>query len=276
MKAAEVLSDLAEFLESHGIEDSAFEAEQLLGVVLKIVPPLFRVHNLELPDRVLNELQVLAERRVSGYPLQYILGEWEFFGLPFSVGEGVLIPRADTEILVETALKFINDRPNLKIIDLCSGSGCIAVALEKNTKECTVLALEKEDAAYEYLKENVHLNHSLVIPLKGDVMTPFGDDYDLIVSNPPYITPEAMENLQREVTYEPETALRGGEDGLFFYREIIKRWAPILGRGGMLAVEIGFDQKDAVMDIFKNGGLSEIKCVKDYGGNDRVVTGIKP
>ena len=276
MKASEALTNLAEFLESHGIEDSAFEAEQLLGVVLKIVPPLFRVHNLELPDRVLNELQVLAERRVSGYPLQYILGEWEFFGLPFSVGEGVLIPRADTEILVETALKFINGRPNLKIIDLCSGSGCIAVALEKNTKECTVLALEKEDAAYEYLKENVHLNHSLVIPLKGDVMNPFGDDYDLIVSNPPYITPEAMENLQREVTYEPDTALRGGEDGLFFYHEIVKRWAPILKCGGMLAVEIGFDQKDAVMDIFKNGGLAEIKCVKDYGGNDRVVTGIKP
>lgn len=276
MKAAEALSALAEFLEGHGIEDSGFEAEQLLAAAMDSDQSFLRIGNPDVSPKLMEELQTMAERRVSGYPLQYILGEWEFFGLPFSVGEGVLIPRPDTEVLVETALKFINGRPNLKIIDLCSGSGCIAVALEKNTEECAVLALEKEDAAYQYLKENVHLNHSLVIPLKGDVMLPFGDGYDLIISNPPYITPEAMENLQREVTFEPDTALRGGDDGLFFYREIVKCWAPLLKCGGMLAVEIGFDQKDAVVDILKSGDLSQIKSIKDYGGNDRVVIGIKP
>ncbi len=276
MKALDTLRTLAEKLQCCGILDSEFEAEQILVSLLKISSTALRTQNPEVSDETAEELQDMIKRRQEGYPLQYILGEWEFFGLPFKVGEGVLIPRADTEVLVETALKYVDGREALKIIDLCSGSGCIAIALEKNAKNCAVAALEKEPEAYRYLTANIELNQSRVIPLQGDVMIPFGNNYDLIVSNPPYITPEAMEGLQREVTFEPDSALRGGEDGLYFYREIVKGWAPLLKSGGMLAVEIGFDQRKAVMEIFKKGGLSNIQCTKDYGGNDRVVSGTKP
>jgi len=265
-----------ELLKSNGISDSEFEAEQLVCKVLGLTPSALRLRNPEADERQEASIKAMADRRVEGYPLQYILGEWEFFGLPFLVGEGVLIPRADTEVLVETALKYINGREKLKIIDLCSGSGCIAIALEKHTKSCAVTALEKEPAAYEYLTKNIELNRSRVIPLQGDVRIPFGGEYDLIVSNPPYITPEAMESLQREVTFEPDSALRGGEDGLCFYREIVKGWAPLLKSGGVLAVEIGFDQRDAVAELFKNGGLYKVRCIKDYGGNDRVICGTRP
>lgn len=276
MKAAEALRNLSEFLKNKGVEDSGFEAEQLLAAVLKAIPSSVRLGNPELRDSDLKKLQSMADCRAEGYPLQYLIGEWEFFGLPFSVGEGVLIPRPDTEVLVETALGYISGRKNLKIIDLCSGSGCIAVALSKHTENCEISALEKEPKAYEYLKKNVELNQVDVATIKGDIINPFGSGYDLIVSNPPYITAEAMNELQKEVTFEPDTALRGGEDGLLFYRLIVNVWTPLLKSGGMLAVEIGFDQREAVTDIFGNVGFKGIKCIKDYGGNDRVIVGTKP
>ncbi len=275
MTAIDTLYSVADFLEKHNIPDGRFEAEQILISVLDITLSELRLQNPGLSDKQRQEVERICQKRVECYPLQYLIGEWEFFGLPFSVGEGVLIPRADTEILVERALNFIDGRENLSIIDLCSGSGCIAVALDKNTTNCSVKALEKEPEALEYLKRNIKLNHSKATPIEGDVMEPMGGGYDLIVSNPPYITAEAMKSLQTEVTYEPDTALYGGEDGLLFYREIVKGWTPLINPEGMLAVEIGFDQREAVSRLFSEAGLKDIKCIKDYGGQDRVITGIK-
>ncbi len=276
MTALGAIHAVAEILEKADIEDSRFEAEQILCSLLGLTASELRLQNPKLSEPEEQKILFLAQRRGEGYPLQYLLGEWEFFGLPFIVGEGVLIPRADTEILVETALDFIGDQQNLNIIDLCSGSGCIAIAIEKNTANCNVSALEKESAALEFLNKNIKLNRSAVSPIEGDVMVPQGGGYDLIVSNPPYITAKAMKALQKEVTHEPTTALFGGEDGLHFYRVICEKWIPLLNRGGMLAAEIGFDQRYDVMKLFETHGLTEIRCIKDYGGQDRVITGIKP
>lgn len=275
MTASDTLHSTAKFLEKHNIPDSRFEAEQIVSYILEIAPLELRTQNPTLSDAELSKVESVCKKRAEGYPLQYIIGQWEFFGLPFLVGEGVLIPRADTEILVETALNFIKSREKLSIIDLCSGSGCIAVALEKNTCDCKVYALEKDAKAFEFLKKNIRLNGSKVVPIEADVTKPQTEKYDLIVSNPPYITAEAMESLQKEVTYEPSVALFGGDDGLEFYRQITRHWTPFINAGGMLAVEIGFDQARAVAKLFEEAGLTEIKCIKDYGGNDRVVCGIK-
>lgn len=275
MRAIDAVELAAETLENSGLPDSRFEAEQIVMSTLGLTASEMRLKNPELRGKQREQILDTANKRAEGYPLQYLLGEWEFFGLPFLVGEGVLIPRADTEILVESALEFIDCRENLNIIDLCSGSGCIAVAIEKNTRNCRVSALEKEAAALDFLKRNIKLNEAEVEPIEGDVMKPAGGGYDLVVSNPPYITGEAMKTLQKEVTFEPETALYGGEDGLRFYRAICEGWTPLINRGGMLAVEIGFDQKEAVMKLFRSVGLREVKCIKDYGGQDRVIIGLK-
>ena len=177
---------------------------------------------------------------------------------------------------METALSFIGDSRGLKIIDLCSGSGCVAIAIAANTRNCEISALEKSAAACEFLRQNILLNKVKVTPVSGDLFCPMGDGYDLIVSNPPYITSNAMESLQTEVTHEPAMALSGGTDGLAFYRGICEKWVPLLNPRGMLAVEIGYDQRDAVTSLFETAGLTEITCIKDYGGNNRVITGKKP
>lgn len=231
----------------------------------------------------------LTERRVNGEPLQYLLGEWEFYGMPFKVGEGVLIPRPDTEILVETVLEFFvkAGRKSPEIVDLCSGSGCVAVAIQKNLPMSKVTAVELSSEAFPYLVENIRRNDVDVKTMKGDVLNGellrnFADpeDYgeyrkvDCIVSNPPYLTEKEMGELQSEVRCEPQVALYGGTDGLKFYRVIACLWKEILAEGGLIAFEIGFEQGKAVYDILEKSGYSDIKIIKDLGGNDRVVVGV--
>ncbi len=264
-----------DFLEKHGIEDPSFEAEQL---ILKIAN-CSRI-DIMLGAKTLDEaeekaLESALERRIKGEPLQYIIGEWEFYSLPFFVGNGVLIPRADTEVLVSSALEFLEGKSGKRVIDLCSGSGCIAVAVEKNAPENKVFALEKYDRAYEFLEKNIKRNEVAVTPIKGDVFEGTEERFDLILSNPPYIKPEAMKTLQKEVTFEPETALAGGEDGLIFYRAIIDKWANRLNLGGALMVEIGFDQKEEVMALMEAAGLRNITPKKDINGLWRVIVGTR-
>ena len=166
-----------------------------------------------------------VKRRAGREPLQYLLGEWEFYSLPFKVGEGVLIPRADTEVLVETALNIIKNRQKPVIADLCSGSGCVAVAIAKNNAKSKVYAAEKSDIAFGYLTENIKLNSAdNVAAVKADVLMPDfeTEPLDLIVSNPPYIPEAQLAFLQPEVKHEPAMAINGGDDGLIFYREIAR------------------------------------------------------
>ncbi len=250
----EYLKETAERLKRVGVDSPDFEATQLVRAAA---------------DK--EAVEEMLKRRRGGEPLQYILGEWEFFGLPFKVGEGVLIPRPDTEILVEAALEIIGNK-NLSVLDLCSGSGAIAIAIAKNSN-CNVTAIEKSEKAFRYLMENVTLNNVNVNCILGDVFENFTGEFDIILSNPPYIASKVIEGLSEEVKREPEMALDGGEDGLMFYRRIMGYWKTKLKEGGTLAVEIGYDQAKSVMKLFEQEGFGKIALKKDYSGNDRAILG---
>lgn len=271
-------------------EDFEFECRCIFEDIMGIDSLGLVIHGEDAADETkLKRALELTERRVNGEPLQYLLGEWEFYGMPFKVGEGVLIPRPDTEILVDTVLDFFIKAGNKspEIVDLCSGSGCIATAIQKNMPMSRVTAIELSSEAFPYLVENIRRNGVDVKIMKGDVLNGdmlrnFADpeDYgeyrkvDCIVSNPPYLTEKEMGELQSEVKCEPQTALYGGADGLKFYRVIACLWKEILAEDGLIAFEIGFEQGEAVADILKKSGYSDIKIIKDLGGNDRVVIGI--
>ncbi|MDR2531788.1 MAG: peptide chain release factor N(5)-glutamine methyltransferase [Oscillospiraceae bacterium] len=225
----------------------------------------------EFAEKNNQDLNALLKRREDGEPLQYILGEWEFYGYNFKVGKGVLIPRPETEFLIDLAKKH---KPKT-IYDLCAGSGCVGIALAKETG-CEVIAVEISDEAIEYLKHNAELNNVSVKIIKDDVLKPeFGfEKADCILVNPPYLTKAEMGELQAEVTHEPEIALFGGEDGLDFYREIFRLWDGKLKQGGLFAVEVGHKQAGAVAELMRESGFNP-QIIKDYSGTDRIIYAIK-
>ena len=202
------------------------------------------------------------DERASGRPLQYIMGTWNFMGYEFYVGEGVLIPRDDTETTVLRALKLLNGREAPRVIDLCSGSGAIAISLKKMMPQAQVTALELSEDALGYLKRNAERNGAEITIVKGDVSTDaekFADgSFDMIVSNPPYIISNQIDTLQRELSYEPRMALDGGKDGLDFYRIITERWAAKIKPNGWLVYETGEDEHEATADIMKASGFCDI------------------
>ena len=217
--------------------------------------------------------QIVLKRR-QGIPLQYILGRWWFYKYEFLVGEGVLVPRQDTEVLVESALDFIKDIKEPAVCDLCSGSGCIAISIAADRPDAKVYAVEKYQAAFSYLEKNIQHNKTPnVTPKLYDVLdTPFGK-YNLIVCNPPYIPTADKADLSKEVLNEPHTALFGGDDGLYFYREISKNWKQSLLENGILAFEVGINEADAVAQILKDNGFISIGFKNDLIGIQRVVFG---
>lgn len=275
VRLAELRKQAESKLKSCGIENAAFDADLMIEKSSGIPYNEFELKK----DSSVDETAVfeLVERRCGGEPLQYILGEWEFWGLPFRVGEGVLIPRPDTETLVEQSLRLIKGTDSPKVLDLCSGSGCIAAAIAHERADADVTAVELYDAAFGYLEENVKLNGVRVNCVRCDVLDGpneklISQRFDLIVSNPPYIDSTDMRSLQREVKHEPITALAGGNDGLLFYRAIAEKWVPLLLEHGSIAVEIGRDQATDVIAVFSQKGL-RCSSYKDYGGNDRVIIG---
>lgn len=214
-------------------------------------------------------------RRKRGIPLQYILREWEFYSLSFKVGRGVLIPRADSEILVDLAIEELHLSDHREVFDLCAGSGALGIAIAHNCPQARVTLVEKSRAAFKYLKKNCELNNTKANLVCGDVETWLPPQKaDLIVSNPPYISKEEMKKLQREVKYEPTMALYGGRDGLRFYRILCNRANELLDSGGRLMVEIGWKQGQEVKGIFERYGFESVEILQDYSGNDRVVSGI--
>ena len=230
-------------------------------------------------DEQFNAIECDIAARLSGRPLQYILGEWEFYSLPFIVGEGVLVPRPETELLVDFALDFLRDKESPVVYDLCSGSGCIAAAVGKNRPNARVFALEWSEAALGYLTENIKLNSTAnVSVLKADVLA--GPSFtnlpapDLILSNPPYIPSADMAHLMDEVLCEPEMALLGGADGLDFYRALATLWLPCLQTGGGAAFEVGLGQADDVGNLVSQAGY-DFAFIHDLSGIERVVTATK-
>ena len=270
-QAVRLISDMLKSI----TDDADFEAKQIVNEISGGKMPFE-----ELTDTQYAECEKLTQRRMTGEPLQYILGSWDFYGRRYFVGEGVLIPRPETELLCDIAAEHLKMTGG-KAVDLCSGSGCIAIttALEANAETA---GIEISDKAYGYFLKNIAENKAerLVTAINGDIFDEktvgrFDDDsLSAVLSNPPYISSADMKTLQKEVRFEPELALYGGEDGLDFYRRLIPLWVKKLKSGGLFAVEIGEEQGKAVSDIFKSVGLVP-EIIKDYSGHDRIVSAVK-
>lgn len=266
-------------LEAAGIEDYVFEAKQIIKHITGFSSSqILMNYTNQLTPFQQNNLTAIIKQRSIRYPLQYIFGEWSFYGRSFKVGPGVLVPRSDTEILVGKCLEFLAEHKNAAILDLCAGSGCIGITLAKEKPDSSVLMVEKYREAAAYAEKNIELNAAENVRLaEGDVFESAGaqGEYDLIVSNPPYIPPREMQIISPETGFEPETALDGGEDGLKFYRTITKNYYASLKTGGMLAFEVGIGEYSAVEEILNSAGFAETGTVKDYNGIERVVFALK-
>ena len=218
------------------------------------------------------EYESLVKKRAERIPLQYITGEQEFMGFTFHVNSSVLVPRQDTETLVEEAIKVI--RPGMKVLDMCTGSGCILISIMKNVPDIEGLGCDISKQALIVAKENAKLNEVSANFERSDLFENVMETYDVIVSNPPYIPTEEILTLMPEVSqFEPMQALDGREDGLYFYRKIVKECRNYLKPNGMILFEIGHDQGKAVSEMLTYAGFKEVSVVKDLAKNDRVVIG---
>lgn len=275
---------LRTLLEESGNPSAAFETEQIIKWAAGF-DRLTSSPDSEIPPEKAETAMNAAKRRAKGEPLQYILGEWDFYGFTFKVGEGVLIPRPETELLTEKALTDLKelsrrDRRTGTVIDLCSGSGCIPITIAK-LAEADCRGVEISDAALKYFRENIALHNTedKVTALKGDVLRPdtelleqLPEKCDIITANPPYLTVREMEALQEEVRHEPEIALYGGIDGLDFYRVIFGKWKDRLSEKGEFIVETGDRQAEAVKEIMEEEGFV-CGILEDYNRIGRVVYG---
>lgn len=262
-------------------EDAAFDAFLLLEKATGISRTAYPLKKNDSPtaeERA--EYLSLLRRRAEGEPVQYLLGEWEFMGLPLYVGPGVLIPRPETELLVEQSLELLRGRPNPRILELCGGSGCISIALAKARPDAEITCLELSAQALCYLRRNI-ARHGVpnLTAVEGDALSPppeIAGCYDAILSNPPYIAAGQLPALQREVRQEPAMALDGGPDGLRFYRGFHRLYPPMLSPGGFLLYEIGEEQGGAVSALLRTAGLQEVRVLRDFSGLDRAVLGFSP
>lgn len=249
------------------------EARILLAFVLNVdVSTLVTINECE--NSIAQKYLEVISKRIARVPYSYIVGKQEFMKLPFVVSPDVLIPNSDTEILVENVIKIANNMKSEKIdiLDMCTGSGCIAISLKKYIKNCNVLGTDISEKALEIAKENAILNNTEVTFVKSDLFSNIQNyKYDILVSNPPYIKRGDIENLQAEVKYEPILALDGGIDGLDMYRKIIETAKQYLKENGNICLEIGYNQANDVTKILQDNSYTHIQVIKDLSNNDRVV-----
>jgi release factor glutamine methyltransferase len=264
-----------------GIASARLEAQLLLAHVLQCTrTQLYMSFDKPLGEPELAAYREMIRRRLAGEPVAYLLGEQEFWGLPFYVDAHVLVPRPDTETVVEVARSLRSDRSApCRVLDLCTGSGVLAVSLAKELPAARVVATDISEAAVAIARKNAERNGfgERVDVRLGDLWEPVaGERFDLIVSNPPYIASAVIETLAAEVKREPRTALDGGPDGLAFYDRICAAARLHLEPGGALVVEHGFDQADAVRERFVAAGFERVTLVHDLGKNPRVTWGTMP
>ena len=274
MQPREALREVEALLTAAGCPDADFDAGELFRLVTG--------QDARLADRSLTaeqaaKLEALTARRATREPLQYLCGSWPFLDFELAVGPGVLCPRADTEVVAEAAAQMLAGVQAPKVLDLCAGTGCLGLGVKRFCPEADVICVEKSPEAFRYLKKNAvsALKQGTARAVEGDLFTywqglPEGE-LDLIVSNPPYLTAAEMQQLQPEVAREPAMALEAGEDGLVFYRALAEHYQNALRPGGALALEIGWQQREAVTALLAANGWVDIACRKDYGGNDRCI-----
>lgn len=260
-------------LQEAGIEETKLDARLLLEMACKVDRNFYYLHAQEdMTEEQQAEYKSILKKRAERIPLQYITGEQEFMGLKFFVNSSVLIPRQDTETLVEEALKVI--RPGMEVLDICTGSGCILISILKNVPNVKGVATDISKQALNVAKENAKLNEVTAEFERSDLFSNIQKQFDVIVSNPPYIKTEEISKLMPEVRdFEPVEALDGKEDGLFFYRKLLEGSTEHLKEEGYLMLEIGYDQGEEVSKMMQQAGFREIKVIKDLAGLDRVVTG---
>ena len=292
MKIIEILNEANLILDKLNIEDYNLKVKILLSNLLDVKKEYLNINiNEEVSEEKVKAFFEKLELVKRNVPIQYIIGKQYFYGEEFFVNENVLIPQPDTEILVEEVLNFVKENKGellsnydkLNILDMCTGSGAIAITLDKNLngnldeKSFKIFASDISSLALEVSKENNKRLNTNVEFIESDLFNNIPLDYkfDIIVSNPPYIKTEVIKSLPEEVKNEPHLALDGKEDGLYFYREIIIKSKAYLNKNGMIFFEIGYDQKDDVMALFEENGYVNIYSKKDYGLNDRIVVGMK-
>lgn len=261
-------------LEKAQIEEAALDARLLLEEVCGTDRTALYAHgDMELTGEQERQYLEKIRRRSERIPLQHILGRTEFMGLTFLVNEDVLCPRPDTEILVEEVLKHLHD--GMRILDIGTGSGCILLSLLHYSNDCQGIGVDISERALQVARENAErLSSEQACFLESDLFDRVEGAFEIIVSNPPYIRSGDMESLMPEVrNHDPRLALDGGEEGLFFYREISEKAKEYLTGGGMLFYEIGFDQGEPVREIMEKNGFREVEVIKDFSGLDRVVFG---
>ncbi len=263
------------------VPEAELDARLLLEFVCRTNRSDLLVHgDREVTQEQITKYQEMIGLRAERIPLQQITGVQEFMGLSFGVNEHVLIPRQDTEILVEQALKVL--KPGMSVLDMCTGSGCILISLLALSKECTGTGVDLSEKALEVAKQNGRnlLGESFVddakqpVWIQSDLFEKVSGKYDMIVSNPPYIPTKVVEGLMPEVRdHEPVMALDGRDDGLYFYRKIAEKAPQFLKGEGRIFLEIGYDQGKAVATLLEDNHFTEVKVIQDYAGLDRVVTG---
>lgn len=276
MTVAELLEKGKSLLKENDVDNYANEARWIFESVFECGREyvIFHSHDNADSEKAVRYIESVT-RRAGGEPVQYVIGSWDFYGETFAVGDGVLIPRPETEILVDFALDYLKEKSNPVVIDLCSGSGCIGLSVAKDNPDSKVFLIEKSEKAFEYLKKNLeNFGCENVTAIRGDIFDGFeGFDIpkpDLILSNPPYIESADIATLQSEVLLEPSMALDGGEDGLDFYRVINEKWLRYCG--GAIAVECGEGQAEIIEKMFSSF-CGKTQSLTDFNGIKRAVVG---
>lgn len=276
MTVSELLEKGKALLEKSEIDNFANEARWIFEAVFECGREYLVFHSDEETDFEKETKYIESiTRRANGEPVQYVIGSWDFYGETFYVGKGVLIPRPETELLVDFAIDYLKGKKNPVVLDLCSGSGCVGLSVAKKVPDSKVYLIEKSDDAFDYLERNLlNLGCKNAAAIKGDIFDGFENfkipNPDLILSNPPYIESGEIPTLQSEVLFEPSMALDGGDDGLDFYRAINEKW--LCCCKGAVAVECGEAQAEKIEELFLSH-CGETYSLTDFNGIKRVVTG---